>query len=58
MPKESKFVKELIRVKDTGLMFHDQSFDNLKELTNWFKTNFTQKDYQKYIPKSGTTRVR
>ena len=58
MPRESKFVKELIRVKDVGLVFHDQTFPSLKELTMWFKTNFNDKDYQKYIPKSGITRLR
>jgi hypothetical protein len=58
MPKESKIVKELIRVKDNGLFFHDQNFSNLKELTMWFKTNFTTKDYQKYIPKTGTIKLR
>lgn len=58
MPRENKFVKELIRVKDIGLIFHDQTFANLKELTAWFKVNFADKDYQRYIPKSGITRTR
>ena len=58
VPKENKLVKELIRVKDIGLLFHDQTFASLKELTTWFKTNFTNKDYQKFIPKTGTIRFK
>lgn len=52
IPKENKLVKELIRVKDTGLLFHDRSYGSLKELTTEFKTNFTQKEYQRYVQKT------
>ncbi len=49
--REKKPVKELIKVKSTGLHFHDQVFGNIRELTTWFKGHFKEKDYQSFVKK-------
>lgn len=49
MYKEKKPIKELIKVRSTGLYFHDQQFQNIRELINWFKEHLRDKEYQKYV---------
>lgn len=49
--KDNKVVREHIKVKDNGLAFHGESFLSIKDLVQWFKTHFKDRDYQKYVPK-------
>jgi hypothetical protein len=51
MYRDKKPVKELIKVKSTGLHFHDQVFANIRELITWFKGHFKEKDYQSFVKK-------
>lgn len=37
MYKEKKPTRELIKIRSSGMFFHDQQFQNLRELINWFK---------------------
>jgi len=37
MYKEKKPIRELIRVKSSGLYFHEQQFYNIRDLIAWFK---------------------
>lgn len=48
MYKEKKPTKELIRVKNDGLHFHDQTFHSLREVISYFKENLKEKRYQSY----------
>lgn len=50
--KENKIVKEFIKVKDDGLAFHGERFTSVKDLVQWFKTHFKEKEYQKYVQKA------
>lgn len=43
------FVKEFIKVKQMGLCFHDEYFDNLEEVSNWFKRNFGNDKYREFV---------
>ena len=51
MYRDKKPIKELIKVKSTGLNFHDQVFANIRELITWFKGHFKEKDYQSFVKK-------
>lgn len=48
MYKEKKPIRELIKVKYSGLFFHDQQFASLRDLITWFKEHLKDKDYQRY----------
>ena len=37
MYKDKKPIRELIRVKSSGLYFHEQQFSNIRDLIAWFK---------------------
>lgn len=49
MYKDKRPIKELIKVRSTGLYFHEQQFQNLKDLIIWFKEHLKEKEYQKYV---------
>ena len=49
MYKDKKPIKELIKVKSSGLYFHEQQFSNIKDLITWFKEHLKEKEYQKYV---------
>jgi hypothetical protein len=51
MYRDKKPVKELIKVKSSGLYFHEQAFANLRELIAWFKVHCKEKDYQNFVKK-------
>jgi len=51
MYRDKKPIKELIKVKNTGLYFHDQVFSNIRELIAWFKGHCKEKDYQSFVKK-------
>ncbi len=48
-PKENSIIKEYIKVKNYGLHFHDKFFNTLKELITWFKEEFKNEAYRKYV---------
>ena len=48
MYKDKKSIKELIKVKSSGLYFHDQQFSNVRDLITWFKEHLKEKEYQRY----------
>ena len=48
MYKERKPTKELIKVRSSGLSFHGEQFQNLRELIIWFKEHLKDREYQKY----------
>jgi hypothetical protein len=52
MYKEKKPIRELIKVKSSGLYFHDQQFSNIRDLIAWFKEHLKEKEYQKYVKNS------
>jgi hypothetical protein len=49
MYKEKKPIREIIKVKSSGLYFHDQQFSNVRDLINWFKEHLKEKEYQRYV---------
>lgn len=49
MYKEKRPIKELIKVRSSGLYFHDQQFSNVRDLIAWFKEHLKTKEYQKYV---------
>jgi len=51
MYRDKKPIKELIKVKSSGLYFHEQAFANLRELIAWFKGHCKEKDYQSFVKK-------
>lgn len=44
MPKE-KVLKEFIKVRPKGFYFHDKNFPLFQLLLNWFKENYSTRDY-------------
>ena len=49
MYKEKKPIRELIKVRNTGLFFHDQQFTGIRELVAWYKEHLRDRDYQRYV---------
>ncbi len=49
MYKDKRPIRELIKVKSSGLYFHDQQFSNVRDLITWFKEHLKEKEYQKYV---------
>lgn len=49
MYRDKKPIRELIKVKNSGLYFHDQQFSNARDLIAWFKEHLKEKEYQKYV---------
>lgn len=49
MYKDKKPIRELIKVKSSGLYFHDQQFSTIRDLIAWFKEHLKEKEYQKYV---------
>lgn len=49
MYKDKKPIKELVKVRCTGLYFHDQQFQSIKDLIIWFKEHLKEREYQKYV---------
>lgn len=47
----NEIIKEYIKVKPGGLFFHNLYFTTLSSLILWFKENFKNQDYQKYLKK-------
>jgi SH2 domain/Zinc knuckle len=50
--KKTNFIKEYIRLKPKGLLFHDSYFMDIDHLISYFKKNFTSFEYQKFIKKN------
>ena len=46
--RDRKPIKELVKVRSMGLYFHEQQFQNLKDLVIWFKEHLKEKEYQRY----------
>lgn len=46
VPRE-KVVKEFIKVRHRGFYFHDQNHAPLQNLINWFKDNWSSREYQR-----------
>ena len=49
MYREKKPIREFIKVKSSGLYFHEQQFANIRDLTTWFKEHLKEKEYQRYV---------
>ena len=47
--KVGQFIKEYIKIKPIGLFFHNEFFENLDELSNWFKKNYGTDSYRDYV---------
>jgi len=47
----NEIIKEYIKIKPSGLFFHNQIFQTLPSLILWFKENFKSADYQRYLKK-------
>jgi len=43
MYKDKKPIRELVKVKNNGLYFHDQQFANIRDLIIWFKEHLKEK---------------
>jgi len=52
LSQEYVLVKEYIKVKNSGLVFHNICFNNLKDLVNWFKKSFKTDEYRRYVKKT------
>jgi len=48
-PKDYNVVTEYIKVKQNGLLFHDNIFQNLSFLISWFKSNYHKPEYHKFL---------
>ena len=55
VPKE-KVVKEFIRVKPRGFLFHEQHFSPFQALINWFKDNWRDRIYQRGLKRQRSPR--
>lgn len=42
-------VREFIKVKPSGYWFHKKSFTSVHALVNYFKQNFKDTEYRKYV---------
>ena len=49
IPKAKDVVREYIKIKPKGLVFHDQIYTNLNTLIAWFKANYKNQEYHKYL---------
>jgi hypothetical protein len=52
--KDTKVAREHIKIKDDGLAFHGERFLSIKDLVQWFKSHFKDRDYQKYVSKGNS----
>ena len=48
MYKEKKPTKELLKIKNFGITFHEEQFPNLRELIVWFKEHLKESSYIRY----------
>lgn len=51
IPKR-EIVREFIKVKPRGYFFHHQYHYPFQNMINWFKQNFRERDYQRYLRKA------
>jgi hypothetical protein len=51
-------IKEYIKVKPRGYQFHEKFHNPFQHMINWFKENFSAKDYQRYTRRQKSPRVR
>ena len=49
MYRDKKPVRELIKVRSSGLSFHDQQFTGIRDLVTWYKEHLKDKEYQRYV---------
>lgn len=49
IPKGKDVIREYIKVKPKGIVFHDQVYTNLNGLITWFKSNYKNQEYHKYL---------
>ena len=49
MYRDKKPIRELIKVRNSGLYFHDQQFATIRDLIVWYKEHLKEKDYQRYV---------
>jgi hypothetical protein len=56
VPRE-KVVKEFIKVRPKGFYFHDQSHAPFQTLINWFKDNWSSRDYQRAVKRQKSPRT-
>lgn len=52
MKDRSKVEREFIKVKPDGLIFHQHPHDSLKDVTNWFKSNFRTPEYKSFLKRA------
>jgi hypothetical protein len=58
VPK-TQVLKEFIRVKPRGFNFHAKDdFSTLPTLINWFKDNWKTRDYQRFVKRQRSPRIR
>jgi hypothetical protein len=48
MYRDKRPIKELIKVRNNGLYFHQDVFPNIRELISWFKEHLKDKKYQAF----------
>ncbi len=49
IPRSNSVVKEFIKVKPKGLFFHNEYFENLEAVINYFKKNYGSDEYKSYV---------
>lgn len=56
VPRE-KVIREFIKVRPKGFYFHDQSHAPFQTLINWFKDNWSSRDYQRYAKRQRSPKL-
>lgn len=44
-----KFVREFVKIKPKGFLFHEKYLPNVNSLISFFKENFSSIEYRKYV---------
>lgn len=56
IPRE-KVIKEFIKVRPKGFYFHEQNHAPFQTLINWFKDNWSTKEYQKNAKRQKSPKI-
>ena len=57
IPRSNNVVKEYIKVKPKGLFFHNDYFENLESVINFFKKNYGTDEYKSFVRKTKAPQI-
>ncbi|MBK8157227.1 MAG: hypothetical protein IPK55_15310 [Streptococcus sp.] len=49
MTPTKKFIKEFVKIKPKGFLFHEKYLPNTNSLISYFKDNYSTIEYRKYV---------